>query len=266
MGAACACRAGVEFVWEEQIMRSSLLVLAAALGCFAVGCGADGDSSAKEQVAQEGAALVFDSPFADGGTFRVVSTSEGRLAFSIQAPIGSEAARLAQRASAIGTKELSQIYLTLHPESAAVPAELDALSARFAAEHANDPAPTAPTAAAEAPVTDKSISTFQSAVCHDYATTNHDVFTLVDCKYAVNAHSIASYGTMATKDRSFGWNETGYVATHSLSASTWQPTIPAYTYYWTEWGGSYSNATVSLTLPSGAYGPIGITAHSWHYR
>jgi len=249
-------------------MRSSFLVLAAAVSCFAVGCGADAQSSAKDQVASEGANLVFEDTFADGGTFRLVET-QGRLAFSIQAPIGSEAARLAQQASGLESEDLSQIYGVLHPDRHEVPAALAALATRFTAERSAAPLHTTPAAAADAapaPVTDKDINAFNAACCHDYNVGNHALYSIESCKYAVNAHSISTPGIVWSKDRSFGWNETQYVATHSLSASTWQPTIPAYTYYWTEWGGTYSNAIATLSLPSGAYGPIGITAHWYHYK
>jgi len=238
------------------------------MSCFAVGCGADTQSSAKEQAASEGAALVFEDSFADGGTFRVVET-EGHLAFSIQAPLDSEAARLAQRASALASEDLSQIYGTLHPDAHGVPAALGSLSTRFAAERSALPTHSAHANAAEAtpaPIADKSITTFQAACCHDYSVSSHDSYTVESCNYTINANSISTPSIVWTRDRSFGWNETQYVATHSLSASTWKPTIPAYTYYWTEWGGNYSNAYAKLALPSGSYGALGITAHWYHYQ
>ncbi|HKP95050.1 MAG TPA: hypothetical protein VJ385_04760 [Fibrobacteria bacterium] len=37
--------------------------------------------------------------------------------------------------------------------------------------------------------------------------------------------------------RSYGWNNTTWTATMSLSASAWKPTIPPYWVTWIQWGG-----------------------------
>jgi hypothetical protein len=237
---------------------------------LAAGCSAENPDNDSTQIA-EGATLVYEDTFASDGTFHVISDDQGKVGFSVRAPIGSEAEALATAASV--QDSLAGVYRKLHPETETVPEELQVLSDAMAEQQAEFQASGAwrelpePEAFSEE-LHDKSQSSFEAAVCKTiYGGSNHWYF-LSDCKYR-NANSVTTaavmWGNDYHMDRSFGWNETAYTATHSLSASTWKPTIPPYTFYYTEWGGVYDKARATIKLPSGKYGPLGITAHRWKF-
>jgi hypothetical protein len=266
--------------------------------------GAEPSSGAAASVSVEGAAaqpdtnrLVFRDQFADGGELKVVKDASSRVSFSVEAPIGSNAETLMQRAQSVSS--LAGVYGILHEGKQPVPATLATLSSEL---EAASPATLEPrlTPALDENVSygplaqtnvDKSKSAFLTRYCKEFFDGNvrykpgpanqwcfwdntrgrmclSFIFT-----NGVNSGTCAPYGMLDSNgstliDRAYGWNATAYTATMAIGGgftptnNTWRPTVSPYTVMWVQWGGVYDGANATIYLPSGKTGELGLTAHT----
>ena len=162
-------------------------------------------------------------------------------------------------------ESLEDAYLVLHPEAREAPAQLHDLTEALRLQRARAMLASPAGAFAFEPsdlVLDKDLAGFYSNACQP-SSGGFSGYEPNFCTYKANVNRVCTSSTVATRDKSVGWNETPYAATHSLSASTWKPVIPAWNWYWTEWGGAYSKAYACLSLASGQTGNLGITHHRY---
>ena len=162
-------------------------------------------------------------------------------------------------------ESLEDAYLVLHPEAREAPAQLHDLTEALRLQRARAMLASPAGAFAFEPsdlVLDKDLAGFYSNACQP-SSGGFSGYEPNFCTYKANVNRVCTSSTIATRDKSVGWNETPYAATHSLSASTWKPVIPAWNWYWTEWGGAYSKAYACLSLASGQTGNLGITHHRY---
>ena len=221
--------------------------------------------NAAEDGASDGMTPVFSEAFADGGDLRVVSDDAGQIQFVVQAPIGSKAERLL--AQSAGQPNLAEVYRTLHEGAKPVPLELQKASDRVEALKKAAPVSEAGGPAAEAlakSAQSADANSFKTGYCRDFTEGNityrmNGCTWCLTCNWVETSANLNSDGTLI--DRSYGWNNTGWTATMSNTKNTWKPTIPPYTVYWVQWGGVYTGARATLTLPAGKWNEIGITSH-----
>jgi hypothetical protein len=245
-------------------MKSTYFAAVASASLVFMGCGST-DTQGQENLGESGATLLFVDHFADGGVMEVVEQDNGMLGFSVSAPIRSEVASKAMRAST-GKRTLAEIYAALHDGSAAVPEVLKELSARLELERPTGTLRERPAAPALIEVEDKTKSDFVAAFCRDFADGFSWAFVLAQCKYnnlvnKVTTNPLMDGDNNLAIDRSLAWNDSSWSANLKLSASSWVPTIAANSNGYAEWGGVYSDATAQLIIPGGHNGPLGITVH-----
>lgn len=230
--------------------------LLAVLGAVALGCG-------QEAAGPAGGQVLLEDAYSPTGSLIVAEGDDGQLNVLLRGKIGVDAAEIARAASARAT--LAETYLALHPGASAVPAEVSALSDRLIAQRkaqlAKAPA-AAPGDAPEAQQPEDSAA-FYAEACQDFNSGFTDYYPKY-CSYQVNWHAICTYSTVQINDRSFAWNESPYAGYQSLSGMTWMPAIPAWTWQWATWGGSYTNRYACVTLNgTNTGGNLGITDHGF---
>jgi hypothetical protein len=215
-------------------------------------------------VESTGARIVLQDRFSENGVLTVVEDDTGALSLGIQGKIGVDDHQVGSAALSLET--LEKTYVALHPEAPSVPANVRALSTRLQAQRALVAKPTgdlARTPPQQRDLQNKDSASFYANACKRL-NGSFEYWNAGYCSYQVNWHAICSYSTISTKDKSIAWNESPYTGKHSLSGLTWQPTIPAWSWYVTEWGGTYSNRYACFTLDgSNTGGNLGITAHDW---
>jgi hypothetical protein len=258
--------------FNEAKMKSIYFATMASASLLFMGCGST-DTREQENVGVSGATLLFTDHFADGGVMQVVEQDDGALGFFVSAPIRSEDASKAMRAS-VAKGTLAEVYSALHDASAAVPEVLEELSARLELEQqAIGTFRARPATPTLIEVEDKSKSAFINNTCLDFLDfPAHRIYLIAQCKYNTVVNRVTTNPWMDSRndppagpgsfiDRSYGWNDSSWTADFTLSASTWVPTIPANHNGWVQWGGLYIGATARLSIPAGKNGPLGITVH-----
>jgi len=249
-------------------MKKALVLVVA--GFSAVGCGSEPGSNEGGGESEVGAVqeeLLLQDSFSPSAALTVVrDRTTGDLGITIHGRIGVDDVSLVK--TALLKTTFAESYGILHPEMNQLPAKVLEVSALLSAQHARVLA-TLPKAelalkASQTPASiDKSSSSFYNSACQTFSG-GFSGWTPAYCSYQPNWHSICSYSTIGSLDKSVGWNESPYDAIHSLSGLSWQPTIPAWNWYVTEWGGNYSNRYACLTLNgSNTGGNLGITHHDY---
>jgi hypothetical protein len=231
--------------------------LLAALGAAALGCG-------QEAAGPAGGQVLLEDAYSPTGSLIVAEGDDGQLNVLLRGKIGVDAPEIARAASARTT--LAGTYLALHPGASAVPAHVQALSDRLIAER-NAQLAKAPVAApGDAPEAQQpeDSATFYAEACQDFGG-GFTGYSPRYCSYQVNWHAICTYSTVQINDRSYAWNESPYAGYQSLSGMAWMPAIPAWTWQWATWGGSYTNRYACLTLNgTNTFGNVGITDHAFY--
>ncbi|HXT97985.1 MAG TPA: hypothetical protein VN853_16920 [Polyangia bacterium] len=236
------------------ITRGLLVTLAGAL---ALGCG-------QEAAGPSGAEVLWEDAYSPTGSLVVAQDGDGRLDVLLRGKIGVDSPEVARVASAATT--LADTYLALHPGVPAVPADVRALSDRLVAQRKAELAGLTPVeqAARPAPAQQpEDEAAFDAEACQSFSG-GFSGYTPKYCSYQYNWHAICTYSTVATNDRSYAWNESPYAGYQTLSGMTWMPAIPAWTWQWATWGGSYTNRYACLYLDgSNTFGNVGITDHGF---
>ena len=233
-------------------------LLAALVGLSALGCG-------QEAPEGSGVEVLLEDAYSPTGSLIVTQDDAGQLGVLVRGKIGVDPPETGRAASSRTT--LADTYLALHPGVTAVPALVGALSDRLVAQRRALIAKVAPADLQRSPSEaqqPEDSATFYAEACQNFSG-GFSGYTAKYCSYQYNWHSICTYSTVNTNDRSYAWNESAYAGYQSLSGMTWTPAIPAWTWQWAQWGGSYSNRYACLTLNGGTNtgGNLGITDHSF---
>lgn len=238
--------------------------ICATAGCSSAPHTEDGNSPSSEVgVAQED--LLYKDAFSPTGALLVVrDRATGALNVAMRGQIGVDDEGLAKRAM---NSTLAASYQLLHPEAKEIPPVVRQISDALEAQHAHLLQTMTPDELSSkrtvAPILDKSESDFNNKACQ-WIGGNLEGWAPAYCSYQYGWHSICTFGTIGSGDKSIAWNESPYNAVHTLSGMAWKPTIPPWTWYWTQWGGSYSKQYACIELSgSGTYGNIGITHHDY---
>jgi hypothetical protein len=242
-------------------LRHGLSGILATLGVVMMaGCGAqDVDAPAAPGV-------QLQDPYSSTGSLIVTMDDDGMLSVAIQGRIGTDSAALGQTAAAKST--LAEAYMVLHPDATAVPESIAGLSDKLAAQRKAALASLAPQElrpAANTISVPKDNNAFFANACQTERE-GFSVYTPQSCGYMYNFHSLCTPSTIFALDRSVAWNESPYVATHSMPTRRLSVSIPAWYWNWTQFGGGYTGgAYACLTLPGGTdiRGNLGITVHRY---
>jgi len=252
---------------REVIMyRRVSTVCATIVAVFCAACGSENAGESDATVESTGARVVLQDRFSENGVLTVVEDEAGVLSLGIQGKIGVDDDKAGSAALSLET--LEKTYVALHPEAPVVPANVRALSTRLQAQRALEVKPTGDLARTTPQYRDlqnKDSAAFYANACKKI-NGSFEYWNAAYCSYQVNWHAICTYSTISSygPDKSIAWNESPYNGKHSLSGMSWQPTIPAWNWYVTTWGGTYSNRYACLTLDgSNTGGNLGITSHSW---
>lgn len=246
---------------ERDISLGFLGVCAA----MSVACGSEAPTASPDVEDNQGAVVLFEEAYSDTGSLVVVRDNEGQLGIGVRGKIGVDDPSEVEFAMSKDT--LADTYRSLRPDIDSVPDELEALSGELTEQRASALARLAesevrfdPDAMASIP---KDSNAFYANACVLIGGGFSGYYPAY-CSYQYNWHSICSYNTIGSLDRSFGWNESPYYSSHTLSGMSWVQSIPPWTFYWAEWGGSYTNRYSCLTLSgSTTQGNIGITHHDY---
>ena len=247
-------------------MNNVFVAAVMSTALMASGCGTEEgaglDDAAMTQ--DEGARILFQAAYSKTGHLRVVEDEGGNLGVAVQGRIGVDDAELARMAMAQQT--LVETYRLLNPDATSVPETVRALSDTLQNQRE--------AALAKLPAEElvrredtrvhaQDFAGFYSKACQTIGG-GFEGWSPEYCSYQYNWHSICSYSTIGTGDRSYGWNESPYTAKQSLSGMTWKPTLPAWTFQWAEWSGTYSNRYACVTLDgTNTYGNLGVTHHDY---
>ena len=191
-----------------------------------------------------GGTVLFEDAYSETGALIVAQDANGVLSVTLRGAIGVDDERVAELAHS--QESLEDAYLVLHPEAREAPAQLHDLTEALRLQRARAMLASPAGAFAFEPsdlVLDKDLAGFYSNACQP-SSGGFSGYEPNFCTYKANVNRVCTSSTVATRDKSVGWNETPYAATHSLSASTWKPVIPAWNWYWTEW-----SLLQSLCLP-----------------
>jgi hypothetical protein len=221
--------------------RNHKLILAA----LAVTVGCDAESS-DDGAWVEGAKVVYELRYSPTGAFTIIEDADGAIAAGVRGRIGVDDARAGM--IAIGRKTFEQAFIDLQPAGTPVPEVLRQLSLRLQAQRANLPA-AAPDQLEppDVPATlNKDRNGFLATACQTFVI-GAETYIPNNCQFQYDTQRVCTNWTMDSGDISFGWNEGGAPARHSLSGST--------TYYYTQgghwgwvwWPGNYTNQRTCFT-------------------
>jgi hypothetical protein len=234
-------------------LRTGLLL---ALGAMPiVACG--------QAESDDGSQVLLEESFSENGKLIVSQDIEGNLNMVVRGRIGVDDHALAERAFNAGS--LEETYRILRPQASTVPADIHALSERLTAQKAANlaqlPAGELTRRPAEATFP-KDSNAFYSTACQTFGGGFSGYYPSY-CAYQYNWHSLCTYNTLGTSDRTFAWNESAYAGKQTLSGFTSTLAIPAWTWQWASWGGSYSKRYACVVLNGTAQGNLGVTHHDY---
>lgn len=242
-------------------------ICATVVAAFCAACGSEGAGEPEASVESTGARIVLQDRFSENGVLTVVEDQGGTLSLGIQGKIGVDDHEAGS--AALNLETLEKTYLALHPQAKNVPENVSALSARLQTQRAlqvNAVVDVAPTTPPHHDLQNKDSAAFYANACKRLPG-SFEYWDPAYCSYQYNWHAICTYSTISSygPDKSIAWNESPYTGKHSLSGLTWQPTIPAWSWYVTAWGGTYTNRYACFTLDgSNTGGNLGITSHTYH--
>jgi hypothetical protein len=230
----------------------------ALVGTAVFGCGREASDGS-------GGEILLEDPYSPTGTLLVVQDDAGKLGVAVRGRIGFDSPELGS--AAFSRTTLAGTYLALHPGLAVVPDHVRTLSDRLAAQHSADLAKTAPAdlqpAASEA-LQPKDSAAFYANACQNFGG-GFTGYSAQYCSYQYNWHAICTYNTLNTNDRSYAWNESPNTGYQTLSGMTWQPAVPAWTWQYAQYGGTFTNRYACLYLNgTNTYGNLGITHHAFY--
>jgi hypothetical protein len=245
-----------ESTMTRRILYSGLLFAMGTLPL--VGCGTEpsGDGSTAD-----GSHVVLEAAFGTSGALIVSEDAEGNLNTVVQGRIGVDDQSIMQRISA--TTSLEDAFKVLNPAATSTPANLHAISERLQAQKAASIAQSPlPLMSQVSPTTDlnKSATTFNNTACQTFSG-GFSAYVPEYCSYQYGWSGICTFSTINPADRSYAWNESGTAGYQYMNGMSWKPAVPAWTWQYAQWGGSYSNRYACLYLNGGATGNIGVT---WH--
>jgi hypothetical protein len=253
---------------------------AVVFALVAQGCGGGAVETTAGGAREAESALLFEDHYSGTGTIRVYAEGE-HLSLQVLGRIGIDDHLAMGQLLASG--DLSQVYLTLHPEVQSAPEALMAIDARWERERAAEIDTLALERASEHPVPliDKSRNSFLSNACQTFGTP-FDAWVPDLCLYNSSATGLAQSNCINTScdsqwihhagDRAFIWNEGAraglvgfYDIVHISSTSAVLDSYSSGSLPARSWG-YYSNNfdTVNYGIQSdrdlAAYG----VTHHWH--
>jgi hypothetical protein len=236
----------------RRLLRSGLLL---ALGVLPmVAC--DGETES------DGSHVVLQDSFSTSGALIVSEDAEGNLGMVLRGRIGVDDQAIVQRVTTAAS--LDDAYKMLHPGTTVVPESVHTISNRLLAQKAARLAETPAAALARQPAAElpKDSNSFYNSACQIVGG-GFSGYSPKYCSYQYGWHSICTYNTINPNDRSYAWNESPTAGYQSMNNMSWKPAIPAWTWQYTQWGGSYSNRYACVTLNGSASGNLGVTHHQY---
>ncbi|HKO50649.1 MAG TPA: hypothetical protein VJV79_23175 [Polyangiaceae bacterium] len=234
------------------------LVCVGAIGC------SQGDLTVSDGAASE-MQLLFKDPSTSGPRMDVYSVN-GHLAVSVSGSIGTEA----QAASFTEMESLEKLYLAVHPDATAAPAELAPLSKRVrtdlgalsALPRSTDVLP---------PAIEKSQSSYLANACRTFTEGSYQYVPLT-CNWSGSISGLLAdwtRGFLRGGDRTYAWNATPYSshvrwdsADGVLPQLHYQFAMTPYTWQWLQvWDTSRSGWVASIQTDPILPGELGITQH-----
>jgi hypothetical protein len=216
----------------------------------------------------ENAEILFTESFSGSGEITIVKDDQGNFGYGIQAPIGSDAAKLME--STAPRLSLADVYSTLNGGKASIPAIVSEASEKLGDRLPAGPHEDPIVPALRALPKGASLSAFSTGYCRDIYELSF-IWKWQGCFWlqsdvAIMTPWVDSDGW--TPNRVYAWNATPYTATLKLwkndgsgLANSWQPTQSPYTVSWFQWGGTYSQANAWMYLPAGKRGELGMVTH-----
>lgn len=244
-----------------------LLRCVALAGLFAFGCSAEAEHQDTDGIGAISEEVVFSAAYSATGKLWISRNAQGLLSAHVDGAIGIDDELRA--GTAIAKATLAETYLALLPQATEVPLELALLSETYRKQqdevasdrtmghHVEDSAPQ-----------QVSVKSFSSEVCRTFKS-GSDTYTPAECRSTTCGSSTACgvqtfNGLLDSRDRSYAWNETAAPAYHFRIGGGGGVWIAAYTWQWTNWGGSFSGKNVGLSHGSGiGPGTFGVTVHNW---
>lgn len=242
---------------HHRSMRGGLLILG---GACLVACGpasadetmVDSEVTLSEEV---GAKVEFEDRFSASGRFLVVRDDSGNLGVAVVDAIGATSVT-----ATFGEHSLGDIYLALHPADGMVPENLARLVDEFEVQRRPPVAASAVEPDHEGSMYVRSLTTFNATVCRNISESS-TLWVKHGCQYKANNYLVQVCGYQ-TGNRSYAWNETPHVGSHQLlPCSSWQPSVPAWSYMWTQWGGACEFGCARFVTSAVNPGNLGVTVH-----
>jgi hypothetical protein len=210
-----------------------------------------------------GMETLYSETFSDSGRFTITKDPSGGVNYNVQARIGSEAEKLLASSSTQPT--LVEAYRILHGGLGDVPAIVAEVSTQLIIQTPNSSLNNQPTMTPKGLEKEASLDAFSSGYCKDIRENSY-LWKWEGCFWMPSVNYLTTIW-MDPGDRVYAWNSSPYTATMSIwnqaggQPNTWRPTLQPYWVTWFQWGGNYSNALVSMNLPAGKKGELGLVVH-----